>query len=56
MALTMAAAGVAPVVAPVKKAGNQSEGRGTVRVPSNQGTGGWGCGVVVGGQASGGQG
>lgn len=39
VALAMAAAGVAPVVAPVKNAGNQSKGRGAVRVPRQQGAG-----------------
>lgn len=39
VALAVAAAGVAPVAAPMKDAGNQSEGRGAVRTDRKQGTG-----------------
>lgn len=39
VALAVAAAGVAPVVAPVKKAGSQSVGRGMVRVPGRRAQG-----------------
>lgn len=39
VALAVATAGVAPVVAPVKKAGSQSAGRGMVRVPGRRAPG-----------------